>query len=626
MSTVLDAINTDSVEGIVRPIDILLLQEQTSVETTTQSIVDILNNLSTVSSQTYVRGTLNGGTSGGGRPTVAYNSQAVQLIEEVAFGTVNTSNQARQTLRYRFRPTGYGPEADFYVYNNHYKAGDTATDRNRRQVEATALRTNLDALGEGTSAILAGDFNVSSNLEAMWTTLRAVGPGQVFDPINREGIWGNSSSFKDVHTQSPVTSARYSGQITGGMDDRFDFQLSTGEVLDGEGFAYIPNTYRAFGNNGTHPLNGEIDNPSNTAEPLAVLTALGNSSDHLPVIADYQLPSKMFVSTESVPNRVIRDATVSVGVAVENVAPVAVAGGADELDYSGSTSGSISGSFIGMDSALGGPQTHSVNLVTSNVGSTSGTLFVNSTSQSASNATFSRVFSFDVLDHSNASFSTVSDLNTLTIDFGIVAKQSASPTRNFIVTNLPSVLGMTADLDLDGISSLGSVAAFQSNLATFTGLDPSSVNNYSVSLNTSNIGLFEAEYILQLSDENLPGALNGTNLQLEFVARIALGGDANLDGFVTAADFAALQISFGGPGSWTNGDFNGDGTVSAADFAILQQNFGSSPGMMAPSARAGSLFEVPFAAVPESSSQVLLGCAAFLLLVGQARRRCRIAS
>ncbi|MBY0588199.1 hypothetical protein K2X85_13555 [bacterium] len=619
-ATILDAINTDTVQGINRPVDILLIQESTSVETTTQAFADLLNGLPTTPTQNYVRGNLNGGTTGGGRPSVIYNSNAVQLINETSFGNLGTSAQARQTLRYQFRPVAYGPEADFYVYNNHYKAGDTSTDRNRRNIEATALRANLDLLGEGTHAILVGDFNISSNLEAMWTTLRASGAGQVFDPLNREGIWGDSSSFKDIHTQSPTTTVRYSGQTPGGMDDRFDFQVSTGEVLDGEGFSYIPGTYRAFGNNGTHPLNGNIDDPSNTAEPLAVLQAIANSSDHLPVIADYQIPAKMSVAVGSVPSRVIEGASVSVPVTVENVAPVSVVVGADELDFAGGGTGGVTGSFVGTDPALDGGVTNFVTLSTASVGSLSGSVQVTSSSQAAANPTFNQGLQFDVLAHSNGSFSASTDVNSLTIDFGIVARNSIVPTRSFVISNLLSTNGITADLDLDQISSIGSVAAFNTNLSTFIGLDAGQFNSYTVGLTSSSLGIFDADYSLFVSDENLLGAINGTTLQLEFKGRVAIAGDANLDGNVTAADFAALQISFGGAGQWGNGDFNGDGLVTAADYALLQQNFGSG-GSFAPSLVLPSLAsELRFDAVPEVNTLGLVSLTTTIMAMGVWRR------
>ena len=52
-------------------------------------------------------------------------------------------------------------------------------------------------------------------------------------------------------------------------------------------------------------------------------------------------------------------------------------------------------------------------------------------------------------------------------------------------------------------------------------------------------------------------------------------GDANVDGRVTFADFAALQLNFGDTGvDWFGGDFTGDGRVTFADFSLLQLNFG----------------------------------------------------
>jgi hypothetical protein len=115
----------------------------------------------------------------------------------------------------------------------------------------------------------------------------ASGPGQAFDPINTPGAWSGNDAFKSVHTQAPSFDAQ-PGLVGGGMDDRFDFQLVTGELLDGEGLDYIPGSYHAFGNNGTHTFNQSIS--TGTGALLAVLAALMTASDHLPVVADYQLP------------------------------------------------------------------------------------------------------------------------------------------------------------------------------------------------------------------------------------------------------------------------------------------------------------------------------------------------
>jgi len=54
----------------------------------------------------------------------------------------------------------------------------------------------------------------------------------------------------------------------------------------------------------------------------------------------------------------------------------------------------------------------------------------------------------------------------------------------------------------------------------------------------------------------------------------AYGGDANLDGTVSIADWLILQNHFNQAGTWFEGDFNGDGQVTVADYLIMQNNWG----------------------------------------------------
>ena len=60
-----------------------------------------------------------------------------------------------------------------------------------------------------------------------------------------------------------------------------------------------------------------------------------------------------------------------------------------------------------------------------------------------------------------------------------------------------------------------------------------------------------------------------------------LAGDANLDGVVSAGDYASVQATFGdtiapGPDDFPlMGDANHDGVVSAGDYAAVQANFGN---------------------------------------------------
>ncbi len=77
---ILEAIGNEEINGIAKPIDVLSLQGQTSVATTTQDIVDILSSIN--GDETYARGLVNDETSGGGRPGLIYNTTTVSLKQE----------------------------------------------------------------------------------------------------------------------------------------------------------------------------------------------------------------------------------------------------------------------------------------------------------------------------------------------------------------------------------------------------------------------------------------------------------------------------------------------------------------------------------------------------------------
>lgn len=598
---VLEEIGLHSAQGIATPIDILLLQEQSSFGSTTQAFVNELNAL--YGAGAYALATMDVGTSGGGRPGMIYRTDAVQLIDQDPVGVVSGGGQARQGARYVVRPVGYDAAANFVLYNNHYKAGDSGTDLTRRNVEAAAVRADADAWGEGTAIVLAGDFNVKTNLEPMWNTLRSPGAGQAFDPINREGIWSNSSAFRDVHTQSPTTTERFPGQITGGMDDRFDFQLVTNELLDGEGIDYIPGTYRAFGNNGTHPFNGNLDDPSNTALPPAVLAAIANSSDHLPVVADYQIPARMTVAVASAPSRVITGAAVTVGVEVSNAALVAHPLGADELDFVVQGFGALTGAVAGVDAALGGPQEAQLALNTAIPGLQLGSVSVTSSSPAVANGSFQQLVPFEVLHHAQPSFSLTSTQSAFTVDFGVLPIGGPLTTAAVTIFNRPSSSSGTASasLDIDAILATGDLDVFSNTLEPVEGISAGTGQAFDILLNPLEFGPLKAQWSVQVSDEDLPGAGALASLGIMASAVVALPGDANLDGVVSLLDLDRLGQHFGGNGDWQDGDFNLDGLVSLLDLDLLGQYFGQHvPGW-------GSLFDGRAAvAVPEPASAALL--------------------
>ncbi|MBX3422329.1 MAG: hypothetical protein KF752_12320 [Pirellulaceae bacterium] len=298
LATILQAIGSEVVAGISRPIDILAVQEIYSQANTSSAVAGLLNEI--YGGGIYAHGVLNGNSSGSGTLGVVYNTQVLQLLGESAVGTVSTSGQARQTLRYHFQPLGGGEATDFYLYNSHWKAANDQDSRNRRQIEAQAIRANADALGNGKNIIYVGDYNLYAASELAFQTMIGVGNGQANDPINRLGSWSDNSSFIDVFTQSPAVSPP-SGLVGGGLDDRFDFQLISGELMDGQGLDYRPGSYRTFGNNGSVSINTSINSSSSTALPglanrMTVLNLLTTVTDHLPVVADYTLTTALFAN------------------------------------------------------------------------------------------------------------------------------------------------------------------------------------------------------------------------------------------------------------------------------------------------------------------------------------------
>ncbi len=319
------------------------------------------------------------------------------LGSQIAVFGGNPSGAPRHVMRYDWRPVGYtGNAATVASFGVHMKAGSTATDLNRRQAEALAIRTyitnNLLPFNPGINFMILGDFNVAAGNEAAYQTLTApaAGAARVFDPINTPGSWGDASIFRFVHTQDPATSA--------GMDDRFDQILCSPNLLDGQGLAYIGNpavaystttwndpnhSYRAWGNDGTS-FNNFLRTTGNTMTGAAIaqdiIDAATTAGGHIPVFMDIKVPAKAAASTLSINfGNVYQGSTPLQPVTVTNNADVALftAAGIDNLDHSLSASAGFTapgGSFAAVAGTAG--ITHQIGLDTATLGPKSGTLTI----------------------------------------------------------------------------------------------------------------------------------------------------------------------------------------------------------------------------------------------------------
>ena len=562
LDSILQAIGNETVGDIQRPIDILALQEQSSSATTTAEIVTILNGI--YGPGTYDRARVDGNTWGAGRPGLIYNTQTVQLIDERAFGPLGSDGGVRQNLRYQLRPVGYDSNADFYVYNSHYKASTGAANEARRNVEATTIRRDADSLGDGAHVIYLGDFNIKTSDEPMYQTLLGPGNGQAFDPISSPGEWSNAGQYAILHTQSPADGS-VSGLITGGVDDRFDFQIVTGEVLDGRGFDYLDGSYRVFGNNGTHGINNPINSFRNTAQPTAILDALATVTDHLPVVADYQLPGRMAVTFGEVPSRIIQGANASVVVGVANDAPVSFAAHADVLDFLVTTIGGVQGTILGSVPPLSEPVTDTVSLNSQLLGTSLGRIVVQATSQGSPGGAVELPIDFDVVLPAEPSIIAPNLLGEVA-DLGIVPIGNSVSLIGLIQNLVPG----SAALDLDRIESLDT-SDIGITLQPFTGLPAGGVEAFQFQVASRRLGEQSMSWELHFSDEDIPGEAEST-LRLSATATIALPGDANLDGVVDGSDFNIWNAHRDSDQTtWVTGDFNRDHRTDESDLELLSK-------------------------------------------------------
>ena len=578
---VLEGIGNEVVDGISRPLDVLLLQEQDELATTTQAIVDLLNEI--YGDGVYARGRRTARSNGGGRGGIVFNTQTVELVTEVSIGTLSASAQARETMRYTFRPLGYDEDANLFAYVNHYKAGSTSTDQTRRNIEAIAVRSNADRLEEGSHVIFAGDYNIRSCNEAMFQTLTAAGTTQAIDPINVSGTncnWHNSNSHREWHTQSPSDGAD-SNLAQGGMDDRFDFQLVNDDLLNGEGLSIIPGTYRTFGNNGTHTLNQPVNDRFNTAAPRTVLNALARTSDHLPVVADYQIPAWMEVTTSAMPSRIIQGTPTTIAVDVANIAPVLNAIEADELDYElvfEIDTPDNATSFVGEVPATATEQI-ALDVPTDEVRNRVFRLRAVSDSEAVVDGEFQTSGFYSVFAPAVPSLSSEQQLTQQTIDLGYVALTNAMGPAIDIPVEIHNLaaFGLSAGLEFDSATVSAESDAITFEWDPFELLLKEESHSFSAMIESTQLGEHSSTLEISVWDDRSILGAQSSLLSVTVTARVTIPGDANGDDRVEFDDFLVLSRNFGNASNdWTEGDFDRDGLIAFGDFLMLSRNFGTS--------------------------------------------------
>lgn len=222
-----------------------------------------------------------------------FNNQKLALrSQQVIAHSLRDINLYR--LYYRDPLLSIGADTSFIsLIVIHMKAGSTSADQTIRLQQADEIMNTLNTINVSGNYLLCGDLNIQSSGETSFQRLVNFTQNpkmQFFDPLNLPGFYNNNGTFALVHTQSTVATGD-GCKASGGLDDRFDFILVSRFVMqDSAGYRYIPGSYQACGQDGQR-FNKSLNDPTpaNTSVPAAVLTALSNASDHLPVLLRLQV-------------------------------------------------------------------------------------------------------------------------------------------------------------------------------------------------------------------------------------------------------------------------------------------------------------------------------------------------
>jgi endonuclease/exonuclease/phosphatase family metal-dependent hydrolase len=483
--------------------DILIVQEVTG--TTSAGMNQFLNNvLNNVFPGEYAAATwINGPDTNN---SLFFRTALFDLIS-----TDTLDTELRAIHEYVLRPDGYASStANLRIYSMHLKAGSSSDDQAQRLREASVLRNYANVtFTTATNFIYAGDFNIQSSTESSYQRFigsEADNDGRAFDPINTPGSWNNNASFAAIHTQSPKTAANPYGGATGGMDDRFDFQLISTALQDNEGLSYISGTYDCYGNDGQH-FNLAIDALPVIPEGAAMAGALEEASDHMPVVMELQVPAKVSVVAS------LNFGTVIVG----GTAPqqnLAVSNGAtapaDELSYTLTAPAGFTAPGGSFAANAGAPaNNHTVSMLTGSAGNKNGNLSVNSDDVDFPSKTVT--LSGTVLAHAVPSVVSAPPATADTVDFGSQA------------------VGNFVDIDIavhnSGYTSLQ--ALLNVYAANITGPDAA---RFSIlgGFSPANVGGTAAEYSIHFDDTGATPAVYTADLVFNTRDQQGLSGAVNL--------------------------------------------------------------------------------------------------
>jgi len=294
--------NLDAKDGYIETIfhyvmpDVFCVCEMGSNSTYADRLLN--NAINTQGVDYYRRGPLTSYSGGYIANMLYYNSCKLSFYKHT-YITTSYRDINGYTLYYNANNLAQGDTVFITFWIMHLKAGSSEDNQAARLMQTQKLMNKLASLGIPGNHVVSGDFNVYGSSEPAYQEMVNYSNSlyRLYDPINRPGNWNNNSQFADLHTQSTHSSNYDNGCFSsGGLDDRFDIILVSPYVYYGsDRVRVLPETYHALGQDGNR-FNGTVISPQNNSVPQNVAQALYNQSDHLPVIAEFQVDAQVGVS------------------------------------------------------------------------------------------------------------------------------------------------------------------------------------------------------------------------------------------------------------------------------------------------------------------------------------------
>lgn len=187
------------------------------------------------------------------------------------------------------------------IFVAHLKSSQGNANKQLRLQMVQEFTNRLETLDPNSFVLFGGDFNFYTHSEPGYQKLLDPTNAIVMvDPIDRPGSWHNNINFQDIHSQSTrISSGPFGAGAGGGLDDRFDFIVMSQNMQSDPKLKYVPETYKAFGNNGNCYDKSISDQDCIGDFSQELRNNLYNMSDHLPIVMDLETNKEIVLNTET---------------------------------------------------------------------------------------------------------------------------------------------------------------------------------------------------------------------------------------------------------------------------------------------------------------------------------------